>query len=237
MRTTTEPPAAVVVNKSAVTSYDLTEPSVSDADDGLNDDDEEDEAFLGTLVGTGVASWYGGKFHGRLTASGERFNRMDLTAAHKSLPFGTRVCVRNVSTGKTVLVRINDRGPFAPGRVIDLSQAAAQELGIQGLGIKPVELYKMHGKDDTCPDELLTAGSRLDDTDGGGEANGTGKRMVLPANAVTPAALRSSPAALRSSPASLRSSRGAANKRDARQSATSDSRPTRKARPAKSPKR
>lgn len=222
MPTTTEPPAAVVVNKSAVTSYDLTEPSVSDAD-GLDDDDEEDEEFLGTLVGTGMASWYGGKFHGRPTASGERFNRMELTAAHKSLPFGTRVCVRNVSTGKTVLVRINDRGPFAPGRVIDLSQAAAQELGIQGLGIKPVELYKMHGKDDTCPDELLTAGSRLDDTDGGGEANGTGKRKVLPANAVTPAALRSA--------------RDAASKRNARQSASSESHPSRKARPAKSPKR
>lgn len=78
----------------------------------------------------GLASWYGPGLHGRLTASGERFDKEELTAAHRSFAFGSRVCVRSAATGKTVVVRINDRGPFAPGRVIDLSQAAAQELGM-----------------------------------------------------------------------------------------------------------
>ncbi|QNP50466.1 septal ring lytic transglycosylase RlpA family protein [Diaphorobacter aerolatus] len=109
------------------------------------------------MIGKGLASWYGGQFHGRLTANGERYNRGEMTAAHRTLPFGSKVCVRNISTGKTVFVRINDRGPFAHGRVIDLSQAAAQELGIQGLGLKQVELWKLHKGSDSCPDDLLTA--------------------------------------------------------------------------------
>lgn len=71
-----------------------------------------------------VASWYGPGFHGRLTANGERYNMHALTAAHKTLPFGTEVKVTNVKNGKSVVVRINDRGPFAKGRTIDLSKAA-----------------------------------------------------------------------------------------------------------------
>lgn len=107
----------------------------------------------------GLASWYGEQFHGRKTASGERFDSMDMTAAHKTLPFGTRVCVRSSVTGKSVVVRINDRGPFAPGRVIDLSKAAAQELGMLGLGIKPVELWQLEADEDECP-ATLNASSR-----------------------------------------------------------------------------
>jgi rare lipoprotein A len=80
------------------------------------------------------ASWYGPGFHGKRTASGERFNTHALTAAHKSLPFGSRVLVTNERTGKSVVVRINDRGPYAHGRVIDLSKAAAQAVGISGVG-------------------------------------------------------------------------------------------------------
>lgn len=76
----------------------------------------------------GIASWYGGKFHGRLTANGEVFDTNELTAAHKELPFGTTVVVTNIANGKTVTVRINDRGPFVGDRVIDLSYAAAQAL-------------------------------------------------------------------------------------------------------------
>ena len=83
---------------------------------------------------SGIASWYGGNFHGRQTASGERYNQNALTAAHRSLPFGTRVRVTNTSTGSSVVVRINDRGPFVGGRVIDLSRAAASTIGINGLG-------------------------------------------------------------------------------------------------------
>jgi len=76
----------------------------------------------------GIASWYGGKFHGRQTANGEIFNTNDLTAAHKDLPFNTVVDVTNIVNGKSVKVRINDRGPYVGDRVIDLSYAAAKAL-------------------------------------------------------------------------------------------------------------
>jgi rare lipoprotein A len=105
----------------------------------------------------GLASWYGPGLHGRLTASGERFDKEEFTAAHRSFAFGSRVCVRSAATGRTVVVRINDRGPFAPGRVIDLSQAAAQELGMVGLGIKPVELWQLDEGEAECPETLVTA--------------------------------------------------------------------------------
>ena len=82
---------------------------------------------------SGKASWYGPGFHGRRTASGERFNTNDLTAAHKTLPFGTKVKVTNTKTGQSVVVRINDRGPYAHGRVIDLSKASARAIGISGV--------------------------------------------------------------------------------------------------------
>ncbi len=81
----------------------------------------------------GKASWYGPGFHGRLTANGERFNTHALTAAHKSLPFGTKVRVTNGRTGRSVVVRINDRGPFIKGRVIDLSKAAPSAIGMAGV--------------------------------------------------------------------------------------------------------
>lgn len=88
----------------------------------------------------GYASWYGGKFHGRHTASGEVFDTHRLTAAHRTLPFGTLVEVTNLDNGRTVRVRINDRGPFVRGRVIDLSYAAAREIGMIGPGTARVEL-------------------------------------------------------------------------------------------------
>jgi rare lipoprotein A len=86
----------------------------------------------------GKASWYGPGFHGRRTASGEIFNRRAMTAAHRTLPFGTLVRVVNPRTGRSAVVRINDRGPYARGRIIDLSQASAEALGISG--VAPVEL-------------------------------------------------------------------------------------------------
>ena len=108
----------------------------------------------------GKASWYGEQFHGKRTASGERFDLNEMTAAHRNLPFGTRVCVRSAVTGKSVVVRINDRGPFAPGRVIDLSKAAAQELGMLGLGIKPVEIWHLGKKEAECPDLISASAAR-----------------------------------------------------------------------------
>lgn len=88
----------------------------------------------------GIASWYGPGYHGRLTANGETFDKHAMTAAHKKLSFGTRVRVRDLETGKTVTVRINDRGPFVAGRIIDLSEGAAEVLGIKHKGLAKVEL-------------------------------------------------------------------------------------------------
>ncbi len=88
----------------------------------------------------GMASWYGPGFHGRLTANGERYNQNGLTAAHKSLPFGTQVRVTNLNNGRSVIVRINDRGPYIHGRVIDLSKGAANVIGLLNSGVAPVQL-------------------------------------------------------------------------------------------------
>ena len=88
----------------------------------------------------GGASWYARHFQGRRTASGERYDQNELTAAHKTLPFGTVVRVRSEVTGQEIDVRINDRGPFVAGRVIDLSHAAARALGLLQMGVKKVTL-------------------------------------------------------------------------------------------------
>jgi rare lipoprotein A len=88
----------------------------------------------------GTASYYGGRFHGRKTASGERFNQNAMTAAHKTLPLGTKVRVTNLRNGETVDVKINDRGPYIKGRIIDLSKGAARRLGMIRSGIAKVRL-------------------------------------------------------------------------------------------------
>lgn len=93
-----------------------------------------------TYPQVGVASWYGKKFHGRRTASGERYNMRAMTAAHRSLPFGSRVRVTDVETGRSVKVRINDRGPYYRRRVIDLSYGAAKKLGMVQKGITRVRV-------------------------------------------------------------------------------------------------
>jgi len=88
----------------------------------------------------GIASWYGPGFHGRKTASGETFDTHELTAAHKTLPFGTLLKVTNLENGKSTIVRVNDRGPYARGRIIDLSMAAKQELEMGGLAKVRIEV-------------------------------------------------------------------------------------------------
>lgn len=93
-----------------------------------------------TRATVGKASWYGGKFHGRTTANGETYDMDGLTAAHRSLPFGSRVRVTNPATNDSVVVRINDRGPYAGNRVIDLSRAAAKKVRLIGPGVAPVRL-------------------------------------------------------------------------------------------------
>jgi rare lipoprotein A len=89
---------------------------------------------------SGHASWYGGKFHGRKTASGEVYNMNDFTAAHRTAPFGTRLKVTNIQTGQSTVVRVNDRGPFVRGRLIDLSYAAAKAIGLVQNGTALVQL-------------------------------------------------------------------------------------------------
>jgi rare lipoprotein A len=89
---------------------------------------------------TGIASYYAESYNGKKTANGEIYNSSKLTAAHKTLPFGTKVKVTNLSNGKSVKVRINDRGPFVSGRIIDLTRAAADEIGMLNAGVAKVKI-------------------------------------------------------------------------------------------------
>ncbi len=93
-------------------------------------------------LGEGLSSFYGAGLQGRPTANGERFDKEQLTAAHRTLPFGTCVSVRSLSTGRSVNVRINDRGPFVANRIIDVSEAAARELGMIDAGVTRVHLTR-----------------------------------------------------------------------------------------------
>lgn len=111
----------------------------------------------------GIASWYGPNFAGRPTANGEIFDPSQLTAAHKTLPFGTRVRVTNLATGRDVVVRINDRGPFKPGRVIDLSRAAAESIGLIASGVARVRVELVEGP--TAGLRPLRSDPRLDGYD------------------------------------------------------------------------
>lgn len=115
---------------------------------------------------TGLASWYGPGFHGRRTANGEKFDQNELTAAHKTLPFNTRVRVTSVTSGKSVIVTINDRGPYVRGRMIDLSAAAAREIGLRARGVGKVKLEVLELPATT--DHF--AGSRSTDTREGPQA-------------------------------------------------------------------
>ncbi len=92
----------------------------------------------------GNASWYGPHWHGKTTSSGERFNKNELTAAHKTLPFNTRVRVTNLKNNKSVVVRVNDRGPFKPGRIIDLSEKAADKIDGKKQGISQVKVQVLN---------------------------------------------------------------------------------------------
>jgi len=109
-----------------------------------------DEEWVNTaegLVQTGIASWYGSDFHGKRTANGEVYDMDKLTAAHKYLPFNTLVEVENLDNNQKVLVRINDRGPFVEGRVIDLSRKAAQRIGIEDTGTARVRIRIVNATD------------------------------------------------------------------------------------------
>lgn len=98
----------------------------------------------GQIIEEGIASWYGPKFHGKPTANGEQYDMDQLTAAHRTLPFNSIVKVKNLANGQSVTVRINDRGPFAKNRIIDLSKKAAREIGMIGSGTANVVLLMMN---------------------------------------------------------------------------------------------
>lgn len=104
----------------------------------------------------GKASWYGPDFHGKRTSSGETYNMHAMTAAHKTLPIPVYVRVRNLENGKTTVVKVNDRGPFAHNRIIDLSYAAAKELGVVGPGTADVEIVALGSPNDTSRPPVRT---------------------------------------------------------------------------------
>jgi rare lipoprotein A len=123
-------------------------------------------AFDDTYDRTGIASWYGPGFHGRLTASGEVFDENLMTAAHTTLPIPSLVEVTNLENGRTVVLRLNDRGPFADDRIIDLSRAAATELGFIGQGLAQVRvryLGPVDGPGVSAPPVIFTASNTDDD--------------------------------------------------------------------------
>ena len=100
-----------------------------------------------TIIETGLASWYGAKHHGKRTASGEIFDQKKFTAAHRTLPWGSIVKVTNLDNGKSVEVRINDRGPFTKGRIIDLSRAAARAVDMLESGVSPVRMELLSSRE------------------------------------------------------------------------------------------
>jgi rare lipoprotein A len=101
---------------------------------------ENPSQFRGGELLVGYSSYYADKFHGRKTANGETFNMHDYTAAHRSLPFGTIILVTNLENGKNVKVRINDRGPYVKGRILDLSLQAAKDIGLIKTGVAKVNI-------------------------------------------------------------------------------------------------
>jgi rare lipoprotein A len=105
--------------------------------------------------GTMKASWYGPKFHGRVTANGEVYDQMAFTAAHKSLRFGTLLKLTNKKNGKSVIVRINDRGPYIPGRQLDVSKAVAMELGMIQKGVARLEVEEIKLGTDSKPNVFV----------------------------------------------------------------------------------
>lgn len=124
-------------------------------DPGYTEKRPEPEAFNASIE-TGVASWYGPNFHGKMTANGEIYDMSALTAAHRTLPFNTFVQVENLDNSKSVIVRINDRGPFKDNRVIDLSKKAASKINMIGPGTANVQLYLVEGNPQQFRNKDLT---------------------------------------------------------------------------------
>ncbi len=141
-------------------------------------------------IENGVSSWYGPNFNGKLTANGEKYDMDGVTAAHRTLPFGSIVLVENLDNGKTVQVRINDRGPYAKNRIIDLSRGAAEKIDMIGPGTARVRLYLLKGNlknsrvtDLKVPNYTVQLGSYKNKTDAEAQAakikNGRVEKVVV----------------------------------------------------------
>lgn len=143
-------------------------------------------AFAGParVQGEGIASFYGRSEHGGPTASGERFNMHAMTAAHRTAPLGSRLKVTNLRNGKSVVVRVNDRGPFVRGRIIDLSHAAADSLGFVGAGLTRVAIETTEaGSDDGA---TRVAAASEPETTGSTPAQGKNRRITVAAAEIKP---------------------------------------------------
>ena len=164
-----EGPQVIETSEAVVPAIAAATPVASDAladTDTLTDTMSVSVGEVLSRLETGIASWYGGRFHGRKTASGEAFDMNALTAAHRKLPFGSWVRVRNLVNGRSVDVRINDRGPYIKRRIIDLSRAAAQALGVGSGGTREVAIHVLTEAErfatpfDASP--LTSAGNSID---------------------------------------------------------------------------
>lgn len=111
----------------------------------------------GEFIQEGLASWYGPGFHGRKTASGERYDQRDLTCAHRKLPFGTKLKVTNLRNGQELIVTVNDRGPYIRNRIVDVSHEAAKQLDFLHDGTAPVRLERMTSAQPSSPLEAMNA--------------------------------------------------------------------------------
>lgn len=131
---------SLIYFSSCTSAVRYAEPKPNYMSDLKNTLTKKDSESSDNLIISGQASYYADKFDGRKTASGEIFRQNKYTAAHKTLPFGTKVKVTNIQNGKSVIVVINDRGPFVSGRVIDLSRAAAEDIDMIKSGVVDVEI-------------------------------------------------------------------------------------------------
>lgn len=161
-------------------------PSLAAGAAEMNEDEDDAPDVDESPLETGLASWYGQRFHRRRTASGELFDMNAMTAAHRTLAFGTRICVRSRETGKGVVVRVNDRGPHVANRIVDLSRGAAMALGVHSLGLKAVDVFPLGADAVTCPpaplDNLLQrfASPEADEAGAPAASNGRRARAVPP---------------------------------------------------------
>jgi len=139
----------LVSNEESKPNIKLTDTEISPVNDANNSVNESIVDY--TDKGSMIASWYGPKFHGKLTANGEIYDQMAFTAAHKKLKFGTLLRLTNLRNDKSVIVRINDRGPYIPGRNIDLSKASAIALGMMHRGVIKIKVEEISLKGINSP--------------------------------------------------------------------------------------